>query len=38
MKIQKNKLSKIPKVIQPIDSLNDLAFVPEKPNKTFILL
>ena len=31
MKIQKNKLSKIPKVIQPIDSLNDLAFVPEKP-------
>lgn len=31
MKIERNKLSKIPKVNQPIDSLNDLPFIPEKP-------
>jgi len=31
MKIERNKLSKIPKINQPIDSLNDLAYIPEKP-------
>tara|TARA_Y100001937_G_C7114494_1_gene329430 strand:- start:34 stop:831 length:798 start_codon:yes stop_codon:yes gene_type:complete len=31
MKIERNKLSKIPKVNQPIDSIQDLPFIPEKP-------
>ena len=31
MKIERNKLSQIPKINQPIDSLNDLAYIPEKP-------